>query len=409
MRFGRGLIGSLSRWLRSPRGNVAIIAGLAMPCLVGFCGMGADVGYWYYRQRVVQGAADIAAYNAAIALQNGSSKSAATTGASSDAATNGWNSSKGSITVNTPPVSGTHETNNSVEVILSENESRFFTNLFSSSTVAVSTRAVATWNTAGSACILALDKSASEALKFWGNTSEILAGCDIMSDSLNSDSLAVGGSAAVTTPCAIAAGGISATTGLVLTSCGKAQQDANPAPDPYASLPAPTISSTCASTTGNLSPGTYCGGLDIKDTRTLSPGTYVIDGGTFSMNANANITGTGVTFYLTNGASIAFNGNATMNLSAPTTGTYAGVAFFGDRSMAMATQKINGDSSSVVTGAIYFPSQQLEMDGNFSGQNGCMQIIADEIYLTGNSHFGVNCAAYGMNSVPIPGGVSLVE
>lgn len=117
MRFGSGVVRSLSRWLRSRRGNVAIISGLAMPCLIGFCGMGADAGYWYYRQRIVQGAADIAAYNAAIALENGSSKSAVSTGASSDATTNGWNSSNGTITVNTPPTSGTHENNTSVEVI----------------------------------------------------------------------------------------------------------------------------------------------------------------------------------------------------------------------------------------------------------------------------------------------------
>ncbi len=417
MRFGSGVVRSLSRWLRSRRGNVAIISGLAMPCLIGFCGMGADAGYWYYRQRIVQGAADIAAYNAAIALENGSSKSAVSTGASSDATTNGWNSSNGTITVNTPPTSGTHENNTSVEVILSENESRFFTNLFSSSTVKVSTRAVATWNQAGNACILALDKSAPAALKLWGNTSQILAGCDIMSDSLNADSLAVGGSASVSTPCAIAAGGISATTGLTLTSCTKTSPYSNDAPDPYSSLPAPDTSGPCISppNSGNLSQGNYCGGLTIQDTRTLNSGIYVINGGTLKLNANANITGSNVMFYLTNGASISINGNAQMNLSAPTQSSpsplsiYSGILFFGDRTMAMATQKMNGNASSTVTGAIYFPSQQVEIDGNYSGQNGCMQIIADEIYVTGNSHFGVNCSSYGMSNVPIPGGVSLVE
>src|SRR5690348_14860560 len=130
MQMSRSVKKMLSRWWRSRRGNIAIISGLAMPCLVGFCGMGADVGYWYYRQRVLQAAADIAAFNGAVALSAGSTSSSVTSAASSDAASNGWKSANGTIAVHVPPISGTHQTSNAVEVVLTENESRFFSRMF---------------------------------------------------------------------------------------------------------------------------------------------------------------------------------------------------------------------------------------------------------------------------------------
>jgi hypothetical protein len=406
---------ALSRWWRSPRGNVAIIAGLTMPCLVGFCGMGADVGYWYYRQRLLQGAADVTAIDAVIAKSVGTSTATIKTNASGDATANGWKSAVGTITVNTPPTSGTHQNANSAEVILTENEPRFFSGLFSASTVKVSTRAVATYNVSGQACMLALDKTAANAFQFWGHNSSTLVNCDAMSDSLNNQSLVIGGSATVTAPCVIAAGGISVTATLNLTSCKSVTPHAEYTPDPYAASGVPTIPNNCTNppANGNLSPGKYCGGLSIKDTRTLNPGVYIIDGGDFSMNANANITGTGVMFYLTNGATLKFNGNATFHLTAATTdtpgGTDAGILFFSDRTQASANQQINGNSASVLTGALYFPTQALTINGDYSGANGCMQVIADTITYSGNATVNSNCAGTGIKNINLPPGASLVE
>src|SRR6185437_9094871 len=101
-----------SSWWKSKRGNIAIISALSMPCLVGFCGMGADVGVWYYRQRVVQAAADITAFDAIVAMGAGSSTGTIKSGASSNATSNGWKSSQGNVTVNIPPLSGTHKNAN---------------------------------------------------------------------------------------------------------------------------------------------------------------------------------------------------------------------------------------------------------------------------------------------------------
>jgi Flp pilus assembly protein TadG len=400
----------LRRLIASREGNVAMIAGLVTPVIVGFCGLGGETAFWYFRQRDMQGAVDTAAYNGAVSLRQGDSTTVVTTTATTAATTGGWNSTIGTITVHTPPTSGTHETNKAVEVILTENEPRYFTSLFGSGTVAITTRAVAKYNDAGYACLLALDKTKSGAITFWGNTTSTFNSCNVYSDSIASDSFKVGGSANTTMPCALSVGGFSVDTGLHLTSCSSTEGNASYVPDPYASLAAPTIPSTCSSSSGSsLSAGKYCSGLSLSGNVTLAAGVYVVSGGQLKINSNANITGTGVTFYLTNGATVSMNGNATVNLTAPTTGTYSGVLMYGDRTMAWASNKINGTATSIMTGAIYFPTQEVQLLGNFSGSGGCMQVVADNIYYSGNSTFSTDCASKGMSNVSEPGSVALVE
>ena len=75
----------ISGGLRDTRGNVAIIAGLTLPLIVGFCGLGGETAFWYFKQRDLQGAADVAAYNGAIALRGGTAIDAIRTQASVDA------------------------------------------------------------------------------------------------------------------------------------------------------------------------------------------------------------------------------------------------------------------------------------------------------------------------------------
>src|SRR5262249_61391054 len=82
-----------------------------------------------------------------------------------------------------------------------------------------------------------------------------------------------------------------------------------------------------------LSPGVYCNGLGITANAnvTLSPGTYIIDRGSFSVAGGATVSGNGVTIVLTDSggttpAVVSINGGATVNLSAPTSGATAGRA-----------------------------------------------------------------------------------
>src|SRR5487761_783793 len=83
----------VSRWWRSRSGNIAIVCGICAPMLIGFCGFGADAGYWFYQSRQLQAAADIAAYDGAVVLNGGGTGSQITSTATTDATTNGWVSS----------------------------------------------------------------------------------------------------------------------------------------------------------------------------------------------------------------------------------------------------------------------------------------------------------------------------
>ena len=404
-----GKMGKWRRFLKARRGNVAIMTALAAPVLIGFCGLGADAGYWFYRQRDLQGAADIAAYDGTIALSNAATTAAITSASTDGASNNGWTSAQGTITVNTPPTSGPNQNNQSVEVLLTENEQRFFTALFAQGTVPVNVRAVATYRATQAACMVGLNKSKSMTVQFWGNANADFTQCNIVSDSSASNAFAVGGSANVTAPCVDSVGGSYVTASLTLTSCSSVTTKSHFVYDPYAGLPAPTVGSGCANGNGStLSAGTYCG-LTLQNNVTLNPGVYVINGGSLKINSNGVINGTGVTFYLTNGATLDFNGNADINLTAPTSGPYSGILFFGDRTQATAINKINGDASSSMTGAFYFPSQEVDFLGNFSGNNGCTQVVADTIYYTGSATFSTNCTGKGMKSIPVPGSVTLVE
>src|SRR3954468_21953522 len=53
------------RLIGDRRGNVAIVAAMAMPALMGSFGLGTEVASWYANQRAMQNAADSAALAAA--------------------------------------------------------------------------------------------------------------------------------------------------------------------------------------------------------------------------------------------------------------------------------------------------------------------------------------------------------
>jgi hypothetical protein len=148
--------------------------------------------------------------------------------------------------------------------------------------------------------------------------------------------------------------------------------------------------------------------MDLSGTVNMAAGTYYVSGGDFKVNSNATVSGSGVTIYMAAGTNVTMNGNATVDLAAPTSGTYSGILFFGARN-GTGNNNFNGTASSHLTGDLYFASESVSYLGNFSGQNGCTQIVADTVTWTGNSTIGVNCAAMGMTNIPARQAIKLVE
>lgn len=391
---------------RGTNANVATIFALTLPIVVGAAGFGVETSYWYYNSLRLQATADAAAYAGALEQISGSDKPTIVAAATQSAATNGLGS--GTIVVNTPPASGPNTAKKAVEVIVRQNLDRMFTAIFTQGQVPEQARAVALIINASKSCMTALDQTASQAALFSGNTTVKVTGCVIMSNSNATDSIQLQGSASLQVDCLIAAGGVSLSN-PVTTVCAAPITQALPAADPFADLPTPAASNPCQNDNkATLSPGTYCSGMTLKGNVTLSPGVYVVQGD-LKINANAAIIGSGVTIFMSGSSTVSMNGTASVKLSAPTSGAYSGVLFYGDRTGNSASSTFNGTADSLLTGAIYFPKQRVNYLGNFSGNSGCTQVVANTIQWSGSTTINQDCTSLGMRDIPAAQSVALVE
>lgn len=403
---------SLKRgFLRDCSGNVAILFAFGLPVVAGGAAFGLETGIWYLDQSKLQQAADAAAYAAGLENRMGSSSSVMSAAAQAAAISNGYDSTTDTLALVSPAVINGVANANATSVVLTRREPRFFSQVFDDSTITIRAAALANFATAANACILALDPSATKAVYFSGNSHIGFVGCNVMANSVSASSIYSQGSTQVSVPCLMTVGGVSLNAPVTQTACAAAMTQLPPVADPFRTVPEPIVTGSCQNSNGNnLQPGRYCNGLTLQNSVNLKPGVFIIDGGTLKMNANANVSGSGVTIVLANNAGVSLNGNATMNLSAPTTGTYKGLLFFGSRKNSTSTAvTLNGTASSVMTGAIYFSKQNVSYLGNFQGANGCTQVVARTIDWSGNTNLAVNCTNYGMSPLPVGGVVKLAE
>jgi len=407
----------IRRSAASDSGNVAILFAILLPVIIGLCGIGVEVGYWYFKNRQLQSAADIAAFSGAVAIYNDSKNADVVQVATAAATANGFSPSDGTIFVRNPPASGNFQNASSVEVELTFSTPRIFSALFNSEPMFTRVRAVATTSPEqNTACILALNPAASSAVSIGGNTNIASNDCNVAANSRSNSAIRMTGAARLTTPCVFAVGGVSVNSGLTLTLCDAPMTGAEAISDPYADVPAPPVTGGCKTVPSDatvLSPGRYCGGIDIKSNVTFLPGIYVITGGNFSIGAQANVVGDDVVFYLDGNGSVSISANSQYNLTAPETGPYGGLLFFGDRKATSGSHTVNGStSSSNMTGALYFPARPISYSGGSAQTGGCTQIIADSITFSGNAKFTSSCPNTGIKpikTVGAAGSTRLVE
>ena len=67
------VISLLRQFSSDRRANTAIMFALSLPILVGMSGLGVETGYWYFKQRELQTAADVAAIAGAVEKRSGKS------------------------------------------------------------------------------------------------------------------------------------------------------------------------------------------------------------------------------------------------------------------------------------------------------------------------------------------------
>jgi len=378
-----GRVIGVSMRRKSEAGQALVFAVLALGILLmGFAGLGIDLGYLRYQKRLQQTAADGAAMAGAAELFYGSS--GVTGAAQHDASSNGFTDTTGAsgcpaaincvtVAVNNPPASGPHSGDaNFVEVIVTQVQPTFFMRILGINSESISARAVATSNN-GNGCLYTLAKSGN-GVSLSGFLNTLTANnCEIVDDS----NMSLSGFFDTVSASSIGVAG-TYTHGLASVT---------PTPvtgiqgfyDPLAYLTAPPTSGACipnpnvsgSGGTVTINPGHYCNGITIQGSRNVvfSPGVYTITGANSSGFAlqdtgSGSLTGNGVMFYNTvGGISLSVTGFSGPNLTAPTTnnagtGQIAGMLFWqaaGDTTSAT----MGGGIAASLAGIIYMPGAQL--------------------------------------------------
>ena len=471
----------LSRVLRDRRGAAAVLLAVALSGIVGVVGLGSEAAAWYYITRSMQGATDAAAASAAAELAAGTS---AGSSVSSDQLRNAgrsvaatFNFANGThsttVTVNNPPATTTNLTGCSspftafncyVEVIISQPQTPLLSAVFMSTGPTITSRAVALANTGAtpSACVLALNKTAAQAINLSGTGTMAFNGCPLADNSSASNALYVGSNASVTAEAAYVVGGINGTVATTPTP-NDTHTGTNPMIDPYASYTPPS-KSTCdvnngIQVNGNgqnsgqmIPPANWTGGTVYKICKGISVGsstnsaylslrpgfTYIVDNGTLSVTSSSwlyqctpggldpkdagctagTATGGGVTIYLTSDsgapANVDLHGQANVKLSAPTSGPYSGVVIWqalttctsanngnngNNGGNSQCTNNFDGGATMSTTGALYFPKNAVDFQGGTLTGASCTQLIADTITFSGTSNFNSTCTSAGTKNL----------
>lgn len=433
---GPGLSGAtLRRFCADSRGAVVVLAAILFPVVVGGLGLGVETSYWYLTQRKLQHAADVSAHAGSARNRAGDSLAEIEEAAAHIAHASGLPFDGGTVTVNVPPASGAFLGDpDSLEVLLAETRTRWFTSVYASGSVTLRARAVTRIQGGAPACILALSETANGAITVSGSTDVSLENCDVASNSVSASAFDMSGTgASMTTGCVYAVGQANVTPDLTLTECAEVKEHAPVVRDPYRDVAEPAVAGPCENSkvgkpgeTTTVTPTydhpsgvpsrRYCKGLDIKGDVTFEPGLYIIEGGDVTFNggnpdaeSTIGITGDGVTFYMTGSARLKMNGNVRLNLSAPTSGPFSGILFFGARDATGVSHVISGTSDSTLQGAVYTPASHIEFEGASAATGGCTQVIGDQVTMTGNSTLQSSCEAAGTSTILANEDIKIVE
>lgn len=410
------------------RGATAIVTALGFVSLLGFVGLGVDLGAAYAQRRTTQSAADSAAFSGAVARMAGTAD--VTSQARAVAATYGFKNAQNGVVVQvfSPAQSGSRAgLPDTVEVIVERPMARFFSRIFDKSATVIRARAVAVGGNVGDACVIAFNPTEEKAALLNGTADVNLIGCSLYANSTNAKALYLNGSVGLRAKSAQLVGGYY-NNGSTTFDPNMVKPAKKPFADPYADMKVPDYKNLPCHPFSPPSSGIYAvpqqgpvtricnpGIINSSATLNFASGIYVIDGGSFRTNGGATINANGVTFVLTSSsgpaATFKVNGTGALNLTPPTGGPTAGISIFQDNerpASSTAGNVVNGRSTTGLKGALYFPKQDVTFNGGNNTSGGCLQLLADKITFTGTANFEVNCAGSGVRGI---GGASteLVE
>ena len=438
----------LRKLLGNERGNFLLIAAAAFPLLIGFAGLAVDTIQWVLWKRELQRAADSAAiagvYQRVLTnTQTGVETAVCTdllknqhtgmpiTGTGATACTNG--TTRGPVVLLADDT--TIKALNRVRVTLTVSRSLTFSSYFGATPPIIATATAADVPGHDDYCLIALETNPANTGIIGTGNAAVEMDCGMITNDPAANSAAANGSSSMTATVISAVGGIQKSNNWHV---GKYDPYVTAIPDPYANVVVDTTAMKCAvgpgqgnktgpialdDTTnlnnakdGSGNPANCFTSLSVGSNKTLNlpAGTYYINAG--DVNVQGTLTGTDVTIVLTNSdpsptASIGtfkMNAQASMTLTAPKTGNFKNIAVYQDRRATDINNAnmINGGSTGTVTGALYFPKQQLTYNGDGTLNAVCTRFVTRRIIFSGNNStsnkFAKNCG--GSDYPPFEGG-----
>lgn len=387
------------RMLGNPDGGTAIIAALGAPMLGMLVAGGITLADAEHRRSVLQDALDGAALAGASQRGTEAEQVAAALAIFNANRSQAIGGATASFTVDGQLVTGVGSTTMPT----------LFAGLLGRESVTIGARAQAE-RSRTNICVLGLNGLDNGAFDITGNPEFSAPDCAVQANS--------GSSRAMTQQ-----GGALARAGSFRVHGGSATNNFHPAPredqatvvDPLAGVPFPQHRE-CPGRRDRglvingdvtLRPGTYCGGINITGSGvkvTMEPGVYVMVNGPLLVNGNAQLEGREVTVAFTGtDSTLRVWGNGSVDLTSPTTGTYANLQFFQNRRDSLSRgswvsiggnggPSDNTDRSRLsIVGTAYFPTQNFWVYGaaetnlNSSG----MALVADKIWVQGSARLAV--------------------
>jgi hypothetical protein len=379
-------------------GGVLIYTALLTPVAFGLAGLGMDVASWHLQRWALQNAADAAALGGALEILRRGDATSVRAAALTDARMNAADPGRGDrIEVRYPPVEGPNAgAGDAVEVVVERPAPLYFTRLFLDTAFPIRARAVARADL-NDTCVWALNPEVRAAAKVAGGA-VVQLNCGILVNSRDVEALTQGGSGCLrATKIKVAGGaGVACAEPLPLTGV-------TPKRDPLADLPPPPVGpcdhhakiKVNGGETLTLQPGVYCGAIEVASDGAVhfEPGLYVLEGAGLSFSAQSTVTGSDVSFYLTENArtadNISIQAGANVQLASAEDGALPGVLFYQSRnSPSNITHNLTGGSTMDLEGILYFPNQDLKFAGGTEADKSGAIIIADVLDFTGNSFVG---------------------
>jgi Flp pilus assembly protein TadG len=404
-----------NRWIekfrcyaRNPSGSVALLAGLVAPALVMIVGLAVDVTNLTSQRQNLQNLADGAALAGAAELRLGN----ANTTTILQVAQNYVNGSGGGLPIT---FSGTVSSDKTTfQVSLSETVETLMLHNFAPALVNLSASATAKVVGGAPVCVVGFGTNANFTVGLEKQALLVATNCAVYSNSKKPNGLFAKNSAVLTAAFICSSGGKSgAGPGSFVPT---PQTDCPALPDPLINRPAPPAGS-CTYTNyvvnGGvpvLYPGTYCGGLTITNSASviLSPGIYVMKDGPLWVTGGASLTGVNTGIFLTgNGAVLNFDSASTISLTAPITGTMAGLLIFEDRASPQGqTHQILSNNARVLLGTIYLPQGMLYIGANspVADQSAYTIVVANQFSLSAGPTMVLN-TNYSATTIPVPAGL----